>query len=103
MTVFDIMTITPAIFALICAAVMMCGVVGTIVLKCYDKSGHLTPYKSIGYVPSPTPPQFAFKGPYEAHRASLCKKYPFEYPQKTNAFNGPLCALYGYLPQERNY
>jgi len=101
--VLDMMTITPAIFALTCTAVMMCGGVGILMLYKLYNSGHLTPCKSICYVPPPPPPPFAFKGPYEAHRDTLRKKYPFEYPPKTNAFNGPLCALYGHISQDRNY
>ena len=59
MTVFDMMITTPATFALTCAAVMACGGVGIFVLKCYNKSGRLTPCKSIGYVPPPPPPCFS--------------------------------------------
>ena len=90
--ILDMMTITLAIFALTCAAVMTCGGVGIFVLKCYDKSGHLTPCKSIGYVP-PHPPNLHLKGHTRLIEPRYAKNTHLNTPQKQMPLTG-LCARY---------
>ena len=98
--VLDMMTTTLAIFAPACAAVMVYGGVGIIVLKCYDKSGHLTPCKSIGYVP-PHPPNLHLKSHTRLIEPRYAKNTHLNTPKKQMPLTG-LCARFtGMSPKQK--